>query len=99
MSAFKDEVRELMHTDPEAARDKLAALKGAMIDDITPIDPQRAAILNKLLQQSDVTEPLAELDMLNKTPRQLRGLSRGVAIGALTAAIPAYMMHARGEGQ
>ena len=52
-----------------------------------------------MLRKLDITEPIAELDLANKTPRQLRGLSRGAAIGAAASAIPAYLLMRGGDSE
>lgn len=74
---IKNEVRELAKTDPQAAVEMFAKLKDEMIDDISPVDAMRAKSLR--------------MDMLNQSPRQLRGATRGAAIGAAASLIPAYL--------
>ena len=93
MSEFKKEVKELMKTNPEKARDKLAALKNTMLNDLEPIDPKRAPALNHMFRSlGEIGEPIADMDLANKTPRQLRGMSKGALIGAAASAIPAYLL-------
>jgi hypothetical protein len=92
ISRIKSEVRELGKTDPAAAVELFSRMKGEMMDDVSPIDPARAKIFNQSVKVvPELGHMVAEADLLNRTPRQLRGVTKGAALGALAAALPAYL--------
>lgn len=97
LATYKAEAKEIARTNPQEGVNHFAERKRQLLADIAPIDPKRAPALNATLRQMpEFGEMLAELDIANKTPRQVRGLSRGAAIGAVASAIPAYLLM-RGE--
>ena len=97
ISRIKTEVRDLGKTDPAAAVEQFARMKGEMLDDVSPIDPTRAKAFNQELGNIIGRGPANDADLLNRTPRQLRGVSKGVALGALAAALPAYLASRNSE--
>jgi len=92
ISRIKSEVKDLGRTDPAAAVELFSRMKGEMIDDISPIDPARAKTFNQSVKVvPELGHMVADADLLNRTPRQLRGVTKGAALGALAAALPAYL--------
>lgn len=97
LATYKAEAKEIARVSPQEGVEHFAAKKQQLLADIAPIDPKRAQALNATLRQMpEFGGMLADLDIANKTPRQVRGLSRGAAIGAVASAIPAYLLM-RGE--
>ena len=93
LATYKAEAKEISKTNPQAGVEHFAERKQQLLADIAPIDPKRSPALNATLRQMpEFGGMLADLDIANKTPRQLRGLSRGAAIGAAASAIPAYLL-------
>ena len=97
ISRIKTEVRDLGKTDPAAAVEQFARMKGEMLDDVSPIDPTRAKAFNQELGNIIGRGAANDADLLNRTPRQLRGVSKGAALGALAAALPAYLASRNSE--
>lgn len=98
LAIYKAEAKEMARTNPQEGVEHFAAKKQQLLADIAPIDPKRAQALNATLRQMpEFGGMLADLDIANKTPRQVRGLSRGAAIGAVASAIPAYLLMRQGE--
>lgn len=97
ISRIKKEVKDLGKTDPAAAVSQFSRMKGEMLDDISPIDPTRAKTFNQELSNIIGRHAANDADLLNRTPRQLRGVSKGAALGALAAALPAYLASRNSE--
>ena len=97
ISRIKKEVKDLGKTDPAAAVNQFSRMKGEMLDDISPIDPKRAKTFNQELGTIIGRSAANDADLLNRTPRQLRGVSKGAALGALAAALPAYLASRNSE--
>jgi hypothetical protein len=97
LATYKAEAKEIARTSPQEGVEHFAAKKQQLLADIAPIDPKRAQALNATLRQMpEFGGMLADLDIANKSPRQVRGLSKGAAIGAVASALPAYLLM-RGE--
>ena len=78
--------------DAAAAVQYFADKKRELLNDISPIDAKRALQFNAMAKQfPEFGEMIADLNLLEKTPRQVRNMSRGAALGALATAIPAYL--------
>lgn len=83
---------------PQAAVEQFARDKQLMLDDIDPIDSKRAVFINKQLESMpDVGPLLAKMDIGNKSPRDIRGMTRGALIGGLASVIPAYLAVRNGD--
>ena len=83
---------------PQAAVEQFAREKQAMLEDIDPIDAARAKIINKELRAFPEVGPmLADMDLGNKAPRDIRGISKGALIGALASMVPAYLALRNGD--
>lgn len=92
LNKYKTEASIISRKDPSAGVEHFALRKGQLMEDISAIDPQRAKVFNQTLRKvPDLGEMVADLDLLNKTPRQVRGITRGAMLGALASAIPAYL--------
>ena len=86
--------------DAAAAVQYFADKKRELLDDISPIDAKRAIEFNHIAKQfTELGEMVAELNILKKTPRQVRGMTRGAALGALATAIPAYLLMEQGSNE
>jgi len=83
---------------PQAAVEQFARDKQALLADLDPIDAKRAAVINNELREFPEVGPiLAEMDLGNKTPRDVRGITKGALIGALASMVPAYLALRNGE--
>lgn len=75
----------------------MARRKAQLIEEISPIDPTRAATFNNWLRDKPFIDDLAGIDLLNRSPREVRGMTKGALLGALTAMVPAYFLTRAGE--
>ena len=83
---------------PQEAVEQFARNKQALLEDLSPIDAQRAPIINRELGKiPEVGMILKDMDIGNKTPRDMRGMSRGALLGGLISLIPAYLALRNGE--
>ena len=83
---------------PEAAVEQFARDKQMLLEDIASIDPKRAAVINRELNRIPEIGPiLKEMDLGNKSPRDVRGIGRGALTGAALSLIPAYLALRNGE--
>lgn len=97
MSNLKAKGKELAKkVGPEAARDFIALEKEKLIKDISPIAPNQAKAFN-IAAKSMGNEMISDLDLLNRSPREIRGTTRGVLLGTLASALPAYLAMRGGE--
>ncbi len=101
VAELKKEAQVISKTQgPQAGVEYFAREKANMLDDLGPIDPKRAVAFNNNLRSAgDFGGMAADLDLPNKSPRQLRGMSRGAALGALASALPAYLMLSRRDNE
>ena len=83
---------------PQAAVEQFAREKQALLEDLAPIDPKRAAIINRELGRiPELGMILKDMDLGNKAPRDVRGIAKGALIGALASIAPAYLALRGGE--
>ena len=83
---------------PQAAVEQFAREKQAMLESIDPIDPKRARDINNVIRGFPEMGPIiAEMDIPNKSPRDIRGISKGALIGALVSMVPAYLALRSGD--
>lgn len=99
MSDLKAKGKELAKkVGPEAARDFIALEKEKLMKDISPIAPRQAQAFNMAAKSMGIGgDILSDLDLLNRTPRQIRGTTRGMFLGTLATALPAYLAMRGGE--
>lgn len=98
MSELKKKGRELAkEVGPEAARDFIALEKEKLMKDISPIAPRQAKAFNMAAKAVGGGGIFEDLDLLNRSPRQIRGTTRGVLLGTLATALPAYLAMRGGE--
>ena len=83
---------------PQAAVEQFAREKQLMLQSIDPIDSKRAGSINSFFRSIPEFGPMiADMDLGNKAPRDLRGISRGALTGALASIIPAYLALRNGD--
>lgn len=83
---------------PAAGVKYFAEAKQQMLQEIEGIDPKRANAFNNAARQiPEFGDIVADLDLLRKTPREVSGMTRGAALGALASALPAYLALRGGE--
>ena len=83
---------------PQAAVEQFAREKQAMLESIDPIDSKRAGSINGFFRSMPEVGPMiADMDLGNKAPRDLRGMSRGALVGALASILPAYLALRNGD--
>ena len=98
MSKLKREGKELAQKiGPEAARDYIVQRKNQILQDIEPIAPRQANAFNARARQYPLGDEVADMDLLRKSPRTIRGSTRGAMLGLLAAALPSYLMMRGGE--
>lgn len=79
---------------PKQAVDEYGYAKATMLDDISPIGPKYGKVFNKATKGIPV---VGDIDLPNRTPREMRGMTRGALIGALASIAPAYAVLRGGE--
>ena len=84
---------------PAAGIDYFGKAKAQLLEIINPVDPGRSKQFNAVARHKipDVGGIIADLDLLQKSPREIRGMTRGAALGALAAALPSYLALRSGE--
>lgn len=67
--------------------------KRQLLQDIGQLDPKRANAFNNSVRKNvpEIGDMIADLDLLRKSPREIQGMTRGAALGAVAAALPAYL--------
>lgn len=99
IDVFKDESKKIGRSQGASeAVQYFADKKRELLNDISPIDIKRAKAFNSMARQfPEFGEMIADLNILDKTPRQVRGMTRGAGIGALLTAAPAYLALRNGQ--
>ena len=80
---------DMKESGPQAAADRFGRAKQAVYDEVNPVDPQPG--------RRKVFEQVTGMDALGRSPRELRGMTRGALIGGLLAAPLAYGVMRNGE--
>lgn len=97
---IRNKVSELKKASKELARKEgvqesvnaFAKGKQALIDDISGMAPQYNDLINaRLHQMPEFGTMAAEMNLGNRTPREVRGMARGALIGSLGALVPGYL--------
>lgn len=73
---------------PTAAADDFGYAKTRLLESVEPISPREGKVLGK---RSDAAK------ILNMTPREIRGMSKGAMLGAIASALPAYLAMRNGD--
>lgn len=91
----KERAREV---GPQQAIEEFANAKADLLKDISPVGPKHGQLFNKVVGSMPEYGPmLRDIDIPNRTRRELRGMTRGALIGALASIAPAYGVLRGGE--
>lgn len=93
VSQLKKASKELAKKEGvQASVNEFARSKQALIDDISGMAPQYNDLINARLRQiPELGSMAADLNLGNRTPREVKGMTKGALIGALGALVPGYI--------
>lgn len=93
VAQLKKASREIAKTEGvQASVDKFARGKQAAIEDISGMASKYNNQINsKFRQIPEIGQNIADLNLGNRTPREVRGMARGALIGSLAALVPGYL--------
>ena len=82
-----------------AGIDYFGKAKADLLEILDPVDPGRSPQFNAVMRREvpEVGDMIADLNLLQRSPREIRGMTRGAALGALAAALPSYLALRSGE--